>query len=83
MRQEYVPPEQAAAQTRSWGYRLMPIGAVVFGLGVVGILVAVVLKAVWLGVLGGPIASLSWLALIAGGACFLYGFSKAKAAKAS
>ena len=46
-----------------------------------GIVLSVILKVVWLGVLGEPISALSWIALIAGGICFWLGFSRIRSTR--
>ncbi len=51
--------------------------------GLAGIVVSMVLKAVFLGILGGPIASLSWLALIVGAGLFFWGFTKIRDARSA
>ena len=64
MANAYTPPETVRARLRAEGQKLTLWGAVLAGGGLAGIIVSMVLKAVFLGILGGPIASLSWLALI-------------------
>jgi hypothetical protein len=70
----YTSPQMMAGRRRMLGRKLTPIGAVIAGAGVVGIILASVLKAVWLGVLGGPVGALSWLALFVGAGVFAYGY---------
>jgi len=45
--------------------------------------VSMVLKAVFLGILGGPIASLSWLALVVGVGLFFWGYTKIRDARSA
>jgi hypothetical protein len=77
----YVPPELANARRRAQGQKLFVWGAITAGLGCVGTLLSVVLKVVWLGILGGPIGALSGLALLVGAICLAVGFSQIKAAR--
>jgi hypothetical protein len=81
MRSAYTSPDMVAGRKRALGKKLMPIGAVAMGAGVVGVVLANVLKAVWLGLLGGPIGALSWLALIGGAAAFWYGYAQVQSAR--
>ena len=81
MASSYTPPETGRARLRADGQKLTLWGAVLAGLGVAGIFVSMVLKAVFLGILGGPIASLSWLALVAGAGLFFWGFTKIRDAR--
>ena len=81
MASSYTPPETVRARLRADGQKLTLWGAVLAGLGVAGIFVSMVLKAVFLGILGGPIASLSWLALVAGAGLFFWGFTKIRDAR--
>ena len=55
----YVPPELANARKRAQGQKLFVWGAIAAGVGCVGALLSVVLKVVWLGILGGPIGKRS------------------------
>lgn len=77
----YVPPELANARKRAQGKKLFAFGAVVAGVGCVGTLLSVVLKVVWLGILGGPIGALSGLVLLVGVVCLAVGFAQVKAAR--
>lgn len=77
----YVPPEEAAVRLRREGRKLTLVGVVLAGAGVVGIVLSVILKVVWLGLLGEPISALSWIALIAGGICFWLGFSRIRSTR--
>ena len=81
MANAYTPPETVRARLRADGQKLTLWGAVLAGLGVAGIFVSMVLKAVFLGILGGPIASLSWLAFVAGAGLFFWGFTKIRDAR--
>ena len=77
----YTPPEGVAAKDRALGKQLTLAGAVLFIAGAVGTVLSVILKVVWLGILGGPIGFLSGLALVAGLAAFYYGYTKIKGAR--
>jgi hypothetical protein len=79
----YTPPEAVNARKEAQGRQMTVIGAVLMGLGVIGIVLSTVLKAVWLGILGGPIGGLSWLALLVGGGVFWWGFSSIRDARAN
>jgi hypothetical protein len=79
----YTPPEAINARQQASGRKLTLLGAVLTGLGGVGIILSSVLNAVWLGILGGPISSLSWLALLVGVGVFAWGFLKIKDARGS
>ena len=59
------------------------LGAVLVILGGVGIILSTILKVVWLGILGGPLGGLAWLALLVGGGVFWWGFSTIRDARAS
>jgi hypothetical protein len=83
MANAYTPPEAVTGRMRAEGQKLTLIGAVLAGLGVAGIVVSMVLSAVFLGILGGPIASLSWLSLLVGVGLFVWGFNKIKMARES
>jgi hypothetical protein len=76
----YVPPEFASARRRSNGRKLFVFGVIAAGVGCVGTLLSVILKVVWLGILGGPTGALSGLALLAGGVCMALGFMQIKRA---
>ena len=65
----YTPPEATNARKEAQGRQLTLFGAALVGLGGIGIILSSVLKAVWLGILGGPIGALSWLALLAKAYC--------------
>ena len=80
MANAYTPPETINAEKRRFGQKATVAGAVLAGFGALGILLATILKVVWLGILGGPIGALSWLALIVGAALFVYGFLQIKSA---
>ena len=77
----YVPPELENARKRAQGQKLFVWGAIAAGAGCVGSLLSVVLKVVWLGVLGGPIGALSGLALLVGLVCLAVGFTQIKASR--
>jgi hypothetical protein len=63
------------------GRKLTTAGVVLAGFGILGIVLAMVLKITWLlGFLGGPIVGLSWLALLVGAGLFVYGFLQIKSA---
>jgi hypothetical protein len=81
MTNPYTPPELVAVQKRREGKQLTLAGAVILGAGVIGILLSVVLNVVWLGVLGEPVGALSWLAVIAGGACLWLGYGRIRSAR--
>lgn len=81
MANAYTPPETVRARLRSDGQKLTLWGAVLAGGGLAGIIVSMVLHAVFLGILGGPIASLSWLALIVGAGLFFWGYTKIRDAR--
>jgi hypothetical protein len=81
MRSAYTSPDAEAGRKRSLGHKLMPLGAIAMGAGVVGVVISSVLKAVWLGILGGPISFVSWIALLGGAAALWYGFSQVKASR--
>ena len=80
MANAYTPPEAAIAQKRADGKKLTLAGAVIAGFGVLGIVVSAVLNVAFLGILGGPIGGLSWLAVLVGGGLFAYGFLQIKQA---
>lgn len=79
----YTPPEAENARKEAQGRQMTLIGAVLVGFGGIGIILSVVLKAVWLGILGGPIGGLSWLALLVGGGVFWWGFTTIRDARAT
>lgn len=84
MANAYTPPEGIAARERALGKKLTLIGAVLGGAGgagVAGILVSMILNALFLGILGGPISSLAWLALVVGAGLFFWGFNKIRDAR--
>ena len=76
----YTPPEAEIAQTRAQAKKLTTLGATIGGLGVLGIGISVILNVLFLGILGGPLGSLSWLAAIVGGGIFVYGYLQMKSA---
>ena len=76
----YTPPEGMAAQKRADGKKFATFGAITAGFGVLGIVVGAVLQVVFLGILGGPLAGLGWLAVVVGGGLFAYGFLQIKSA---
>ena len=78
MANAYTPPEGAAAQKRAEAKKLTTAGVIVGGLGFAGIVVSAVLNLLFLGIIGGPIASLGWLAVLVGGGLFAYGFFQIK-----
>ncbi len=81
MTARYVPGDLKAVQKDRIGRKLVVFGVIAFGAGVIGAVLATVLKVVWLGILGGPIGSLSWLAVAGGGACAVAGFLMVKSAR--
>jgi len=83
MASAYTPPEAERARLRADGKKLTLWGALLAGGGIAGIFVSMVLKAVFLGILGGPVASLSWLALFGGAGLFVWGFNKIKDARSA
>lgn len=82
MANAYIPPETINAEKRRFGQKATVAGAVLAGFGVLGIVLATILKVVWLGILGGPIGGLSWLALFIGAGLFVYGYLQIKSAHA-
>jgi len=76
----YTPPEAILAQKRADGKKFATFGAITAGLGVAGIIVGAVLQILFLGIVGGPLASLGWLAVVVGGGLFAYGFLQIKSA---
>jgi hypothetical protein len=82
MANAYTSPEATNAQKRRWGQKLTLAGVVLAGFGVLGIVLATVLKITWiLGFLGGAIGGLSWLAVLGGAGLFVYGFLQIKEAR--
>jgi hypothetical protein len=77
----YVPDDLKAVEKDRTGRKLVVYGVIAFGAGVIGTVLATILKVVWLGILGGPIGGLSWLAMVAGAACAIGGFLMVKAAR--
>jgi hypothetical protein len=76
----YTPPEAILAQKRADGKKFATFGAITAGFGVLGIVVGAVLNVVFLGILGGPLAGLGWLAVLVGAGLFAYGFFQIKSA---
>jgi vacuolar-type H+-ATPase subunit I/STV1 len=81
MANAYTSPEAANVEKRRAGEKLTTFGVILGAGGLIGIIVSTILKVVWLGILGGPIAGLSWLALIVGVVLFIVGFNQIKAAR--
>ncbi len=79
----YTPPEATNARKEAQGRQMTLLGAVLVILGGVGIILSTILKVVWLGILGGPLGALAWLALLVGGGVFWWGFSTIRDARAS
>ncbi len=79
----YTPPEAINARKEAQGRQMTLLGAVLAILGVVGIILSTLLKVVWLGILGGPLGGLAWLALLVGGGVFWWGFTTIRHARAS
>lgn len=79
----YTPPEAINARKEAQGRQMTLLGAVLVILGGIGIILSTVLKAVWLGVLGGPLGALAWLALLVGGGVFWWGFTTIRDARAT
>ena len=80
----YTPPEATNARKEAQGRQMTLVrrrASSVFG--GIGIILSTVLKAVWLGILGGPIGGLSWLALLVGGGVFWWGFTTIRDARAT
>ena len=81
MANAYTSPEAAIVEKRRWGQKLTLAGAVIAGFGILGIVLATVLKITWvLGFLGGPLGGVAWLAVLVGGGLFVYGFLQIKSA---
>jgi hypothetical protein len=79
----YTPPEATHARKEAQGRQMTLIGAVLVGFGCIGIMLSTVLKAVWLGILGGPVGALSSLALLIGAGVFGWGFTMIRDARAN
>jgi hypothetical protein len=79
----YIPPEAINARKEAQGRQMTLLGAVLVILGGIGIILSTVLKAVWLGILGGPLGALAWLALLVGGGVFWWGFTTIRDARAT
>ncbi|MBI1340840.1 hypothetical protein GC169_11635 [bacterium] len=83
MSTHFAPGELQTIQKERDGRKLVVFGVLAFGAGVIGVVLAILLKVVWLGVLGGPIGGLSWIALIVGAACAIWGFLMVRDARES
>lgn len=84
MANAYTSPDAANVEKRRLGQKLTLAGAVIAGFGILGIVLATVLKITWiLGFLGGPLGGLAWLAVLVGGGLFVYGFLQIKSAHAN
>jgi hypothetical protein len=79
----YTPPEAINARKEAQGRQMTLLGAVLVILGGVGIILSTILKVIWLGILGGPLGGLAWLALLVGGGVFWWGFTTIRDARAS
>ncbi len=79
----YTPPEATNARKEAQGRQMTLLGAVLVILGGVGIILSTILKVVWLGILGGPLGGLAWLALLVGGGVFWWGFTTIRDARAT
>ena len=79
----YTPPEAINARKEAQGRQMTLLGAVLVILGGVGIILSTILKVVWLGILGGPLGGLAWLALLVGGGVFWWGFTTIRDARAT
>ena len=79
----YTPPEAINARKEAQGRQMTLLGAVLVILSGIGIILSTVLKAVWLGILGGPLGALAWLALLVGGGVFWWGFTTIRDARAT
>jgi hypothetical protein len=79
----YTPPEAINARKEAQGRQMTLLGAVLVILGGIGIILSTILKVVWLGILGGPLGGLAWLALLVGGGVFWWGFSTIRDARAN
>lgn len=83
MASAYTPPEGIAARERALGKKLTLVGAVLGGLGVAGIVLSMILNALFLGIIGGPVSSLAWLSLLIGAGLFFWGFNKIRDARSA
>ena len=79
----YTPPEAIIARKEAQGRQMTLLGALLVILGGVGIILSTILKVVWLGILGGPLGGLAWLALLVGGGVFWWGFTTIRDARAN
>lgn len=79
----YTPPEAINARREAQGRQMTLLGAVLVILGGIGIILSTILKVVWLGILGGPLGGLAWLALLVGGGVFWWGFTTIRDARAT
>ena len=79
----YTPPEAINARKEAQGRQMTLLGALLVILGGVGIILSTILKVVWLGILGGPLGGLAWLALLVGGGVFWWGFTTIRDARAT
>lgn len=79
----YTPPEAINARKEAQGRQMTLLGALLVILGGVGIILSTILKVVWLGILGGPLGGLAWLALLVGGGVFWWGFTTIRDARAN
>jgi hypothetical protein len=82
----YTPRETTNAREQAFGRKLTLIGAVLTGIGGIGILATAIINAIsfnLLGILTGPISGLAWLSLVAGVAVFVWGFTKIRDARAA
>ena len=79
----YNPPEAINARKEAQGRQMTLLGAVLVILGGIGIILSTILKVVWLGILGGPLGGLAWLALLVGGGVFWWGFTTIRDARAT
>jgi hypothetical protein len=79
----YTPPEAINARKEAQGRQMTLLGAVLVILGGIGIILSTILKVVWLGILGGPLGGLAWLALLVGGGVFWWGFTTIRDARAT
>lgn len=78
----YTPPEGVSARKRAMGKKLTAAGVTLVGFGILGIILATVLKITWiLGFIGGPIGGLAWLAVLVGAGLFVYGFLQIREAR--
>ena len=79
----YTPPDAVNARKEAQGRQMTLVGAVLVGFGGIGIILSTILKVVWLGILGGPIGALSWLAQLIGAGVFWWGFTTIRDARAN